>query len=102
MAHFALVGVGFWGYSGGGNKERSAEADPTEVRGANPTRKQAEVVMPEITPTLIDDLVGRTGRPVSECKKALMEADGNIGKAIDWFRSRGAFPIRRETAEGRV
>ncbi len=59
-------------------------------------------LMPEITPTLIDDLAGRTGRPVSECKKALMEADGNIGKAIDWFRSRGTFPIRRDAAEGRV
>src|ERR1051325_10781100 len=58
--------------------------------------------MSEITATLIEDLRGRTGRPVSECKKALVEADGNIGKAIDWFRQRGVFPVRREAAEGRV
>src|SRR5215212_11917205 len=58
--------------------------------------------MPEITPTLIDDLRGRTGQPVSECKKALVEADGDLGKAIGWFRSRGVFPVMREAGAGRV
>jgi len=58
--------------------------------------------MPEITPSLINDLHGRTGQPVMECKKALVEADGHIGKAIDWFRQRGAFPLHRTAAEGRV
>jgi len=58
--------------------------------------------MPEITPSLINDLHGRTGQPVLECKKALVEADGHIGKAIDWFRQRGAFPVHRSAAEGQV
>jgi len=58
--------------------------------------------MPEITPTLINDLHGRTGQPVLECKKALVEADGDLGKAIDWFRQRGVFPVLKSTAEGRV
>jgi len=58
--------------------------------------------MPEITPSLINDLHGRTGQPVLECKKALVEADGHLGKAIDWFRQRGVFPVLRTMAEGRV
>src|SRR5687767_6869596 len=58
--------------------------------------------MPEITPSLINDLRGRTGQPESECKKALVEADGQLGKAIEWFRSRGAFPQRREPVEGTI
>ncbi|HEV8292406.1 MAG TPA: hypothetical protein VGP94_10800 [Tepidisphaeraceae bacterium] len=58
--------------------------------------------MPEITPSLINDLHGRTGQPVLECKKALVEADGHLGKAIDWFRQRGVFPVLRTAAEGRV
>jgi elongation factor Ts len=56
--------------------------------------------MPEITPTLISDLRGRTGQSESECKRALVESDGHLGKAIDYFRRRGAFPQRREPAEG--
>src|SRR3954471_4652551 len=58
--------------------------------------------MPEITPSLINDLHGRTGQPVLECKKALVEADGHLGKAIDWFRQRGVFPVLRNAPEGRV
>ncbi|HEV8603871.1 MAG TPA: hypothetical protein VGQ99_00815 [Tepidisphaeraceae bacterium] len=58
--------------------------------------------MPEITPSLINDLRGRTGQPILECKKALVESDGHLGKAIDWFRSRGIFPVLRTSAEGRV
>src|SRR6266550_9186231 len=58
--------------------------------------------MPEITPSLINDLHGRTGQPVLECKKALVEADGHLGRAIDWFRQRGAFPVHRTAAEGQV
>lgn len=58
--------------------------------------------MPEITPSLINDLHGRTGQPVLECKKALVEADGHLGKAIDWFRRRGVFPVLRHGAEGCV
>jgi len=58
--------------------------------------------MPEITPSLINDLHGRTGQPVLECKKALVEADGHLGRAIDYFRQRGVFPVLRTMAEGRV
>ena len=58
--------------------------------------------MPEITSSLINDLHGRTGQPVLECKKALVEADGHLGKAIDWFRQRGLFPVMKTAAEGRV
>jgi elongation factor Ts len=58
--------------------------------------------MAEITPSLINDLHGRTGQPVLECKKALVEADGHIGRAIDWFRQRGIFPVHRMAGEGQV
>src|SRR5207302_1777336 len=58
--------------------------------------------MPQITPSLINDLHGRTGQPVLECKKALVESDGHLGKAIDWFRQRGVFPVLRNASEGRI
>ena len=58
--------------------------------------------MPQITPSLINDLHGRTGQPVLACKKALVESDGHLGKAIDWFRQRGVFPVLRHASEGRI
>ena len=60
----------------------------------------------EISAALVKELRDRTNLPMMECKKALIQANGDIEKAIDYLRttfknvavSRGG----RETAEGRI
>ncbi len=60
----------------------------------------------EITAALVKSLRDRTNLPMMECKKALIQANGDIEKAIDWLRknfkdvavSKGG----RDTAEGRI
>lgn len=44
----------------------------------------------EITSELVKRLRGQTGAGMMDCKKALMESDGNIDKAVDYLRKRGA------------
>ncbi len=60
----------------------------------------------EVTATLIKDLRERTGAGMSDCKKALVEVQGDIDKAIDWLRAKGlskaAKKAGREATEGAV
>jgi elongation factor Ts len=60
----------------------------------------------EVTATLIKDLRERTGAGMSDCKKALVEVDGDIDKAIDYLRTKGlakaAKKAGREATEGSV
>lgn len=62
--------------------------------------------MSEITAAAVKQLRERTDLPMMDCKKALIEAGGDMDKAIDILRSRfkGAVAKRadRETAEGRI
>ncbi len=46
--------------------------------------------MAEISPKLVMELRQRTGVGMMECKKALAESDGDIDKAIETLRKRGA------------
>ena len=46
--------------------------------------------MAEISAAQVKELRERTGAGMMECKKALQEADGNIEKAIDILRAKGA------------
>jgi elongation factor Ts len=43
----------------------------------------------EITIEMIKELREATGAGVSDCKKALIEADGNYQKAVDYLREKG-------------
>jgi len=60
----------------------------------------------EISATLVKTLRDRTNLPLMECKRALIQTNGDLEKAIDWLRtnfknvavSKGG----RETAEGRI
>ena len=45
--------------------------------------------MAEVTATLIKDLRERTGAGMSDCKKALVESDGDVEKAIEILRVKG-------------
>ena len=60
----------------------------------------------EVTATLIKDLRERTGAGMSDCKKALVEVDGDMDKAIDYLRAKGlskaAKKAGREATEGAV
>lgn len=60
----------------------------------------------EITATLIKDLRERTGAGMADCKKALVEVNGDTDKAIDWLRAKGlskaAKKAGREATEGAV
>jgi len=62
--------------------------------------------MAEVTAALIKDLRERTGAGMSDCKKALVEVEGDIDKAIDYLRTKGlakaAKKAGREATEGSV
>lgn len=62
--------------------------------------------MAEITATMVKDLRETTGAGMMDCKKALVEVDGDMEAAIDWLRKKGlsaaAKKSGRVAAEGLV
>ena len=62
--------------------------------------------MAEVTATMIKDLRERTGAGMADCKKALVECDGDMEKSIDFLRAKGlakaAKKACREATEGAV
>ena len=62
--------------------------------------------MAAITAALVKDLREKTGAGMMDCKKALVETDGDIEIAIDWLRKKGlaaaAKKSGRVAAEGLV
>ena len=62
--------------------------------------------MAEVTATMIKDLRERTGAGMADCKKALVECDGDMEKSIDFLRAKGlakaAKKAGREATEGAV
>ena len=62
--------------------------------------------MAEVTATMIKDLRERTGAGMADCKKALVESDADVEKAIDYLRTKGlakaAKKAGREATEGAV
>lgn len=62
--------------------------------------------MAEITAALVKELREMTGAGMMECKKALVEAEGDIEKAVDVLRTRGLAAVAkkagRATNEGTV
>lgn len=45
--------------------------------------------MAEITAGLVKDLRERTGAGMMDCKRALMEVEGDVEAAVDWLRKKG-------------
>ena len=60
----------------------------------------------EIKPALVKELRERTGAGMMECKKALVETNGDIDLAVEWLRKAGAAKADKKSsrvaAEGRV
>jgi elongation factor Ts len=65
-----------------------------------------ETDMAEITAAMVRDLREKTGAGMMDCKKALVEAQGDMDAAIDWLRAKGlsaaAKKSGRVAAEGLV
>lgn len=62
--------------------------------------------MAEITASMVKELRETTGAGMLDCKKALVEAGGNMDQAVDWLRKKGlataAKKASRIAAEGLV
>jgi elongation factor Ts len=62
--------------------------------------------MAEVTATMVKDLRESTGAGMMDCKKALVEANGDMEAAVDWLRKKGlsaaAKKSGRVAAEGLV
>jgi elongation factor Ts len=60
----------------------------------------------DIKPALVKELRERTGAGMMECKKALVETNGDIELAADWLRKQGAAKADKKAsriaAEGRI
>ncbi len=60
----------------------------------------------EISAKLVKDLREKTGLGMMDCKKALQETKGDMDKAIDYLRTKGALKAAkregRATSEGRI
>jgi elongation factor Ts len=60
----------------------------------------------EIKPALVKELRERTGAGMMECKKALVETNGDIDAAAEWLRKAGAAKADKKSsrvaAEGRI
>ncbi|MDR3522548.1 MAG: translation elongation factor Ts [Acetobacteraceae bacterium] len=56
--------------------------------------------MAEITAALVKELRERSGAGMSDCKKALVETEGNVEEAIDWLRKKGLASAAKKS--GRV
>jgi elongation factor Ts len=56
--------------------------------------------MAEITAALVKDLRETTGAGMMDCKKALVESDGDVQGAIDWLRKKGLSAAAKKS--GRV
>ena len=62
--------------------------------------------MAEITASAVKELREKTGLPMMDCKKALVESQGDGEKAMEWLRKRGqkiqAGQAGRSTSTGRI
>jgi elongation factor Ts len=60
--------------------------------------------MAVITAAMVNELRAKTGQPMMECKKALNETNGDVQKAIEYFRNKGVKTsvTERVAGEGRV
>ncbi len=60
----------------------------------------------EISAKVVKELREKTGLGMMDCKKALQETNGDLEKAVDWLRKKGALKAAkregRTTSEGRV
>lgn len=54
--------------------------------------------MAEISAKLVKELRDKTGAGMMDCKKALVENDGDIAKSIEWLRQKGISSADKKTS----
>ena len=54
----------------------------------------------DISLDFVKKLREKTGAGIADCKKALMESDGDIEKAIEYLREKKALQLPRKEATG--
>ena len=54
--------------------------------------------MGNITAKLVKDLRDKTGAGMMDCKKALIESNGNMEEAIDWLRKQGLSAVAKKSS----
>jgi len=54
--------------------------------------------MSEISALIVKKLRDQTGAGMMDCKKALLETDGNLDKATDWLRKKGISGAEKKSA----
>ncbi|OEL23026.1 Elongation factor Ts [Dichanthelium oligosanthes] len=92
-----------------GSVESAAPAEASEKTGAEVAAagvEQASTTTATISPSLVKQLREATGAGMMDCKKALAETGGDIGKAQEFLRKKGLAAADkragRATAEGRI
>lgn len=55
--------------------------------------------MAEVTIEMVKELREKTGAGVNDCKKALAETSGDIGKAVDYLREKGIAGAAKKATE---
>ena len=58
--------------------------------------------MANITAALVKELRERTGAGMMDCKKALVECDGDMDKAIDFLREKGLAAAAKKAGRTRT
>ncbi|NEO25865.1 MAG: translation elongation factor Ts [Kamptonema sp. SIO4C4] len=76
-------------------KETKAKAEAAEAPKAE---KKADA--PKISPKLVKELREKTGAGMMDCKKALVESEGDMEKATEWLRQKGISSAEKKA--GRV
>lgn len=56
----------------------------------------------QVTAQMVKDLREATGAGPLDCKKALVENDGDVQKAIDWLREKGITSAKKKLGKGRT
>jgi elongation factor Ts len=74
------------------------------LRVSQAHNENLEKIMADITAKLVNELRGKTGLGMMECKKALTETSGDVDKAIQHLRGKGVKTsvMERPSNEGRV
>ena len=68
-------------------------------RGCRP-RCGGEGLMADVTAAMVKTLRERTGAGMMDCKRALVESDGDMDKAEDWLRAKGFSRAQAKAGRG--
>merc|ERR1712157_412776 len=83
-------------------KMAGKKEEPEPVVAEAPKEESSAPAANAITPKTIKALRDLTGAGMMDCKKALIECDGDQEAAIDYLRTKGLAKADRKAAEGKI